>query len=228
MVDGVAGQGGLQFRQTGGQGLEAGRAVQVLQEHIGAIGGLEAVPFIVDGLVGANHQVHLAVRHLQPGFFALVIVVREEGFRLLEQIVTDTLLDGDVGGGAEDIGHLFYLGLIGVVIPYHVQGAVIGTLDECVRAILGRICQGLELRIRHVFRVKTGAFRLGAVPFQERLVVDTVPRAIVHIDKGLLCRILQIVEGGLGAKALLPIDGICLVCRKAIQIQDLFSIIRDS
>ena len=77
----------MEFIHAGGELHEFFGAFDVLQEHEGLEGFLEPVAFVVARLVGAEHQVHLAVFHLQPCEFAAVVVVGLQGIDLGEQIL---------------------------------------------------------------------------------------------------------------------------------------------
>ena len=216
MIGGFSGKGGLQFRKTGRQLIQRGGTVQILQEHIGAIGSLDAVQFIVDGLIGADDKVHLAVGHFQPGLLALIIIIGEKGIGHLEKIVTDAGLDGDVGSGAQEVCHLLDLVLIGIVIPDSFQLSVFLAADEGIRAIFGRVLERVKFLGRHVGGIEVCTGRLGAIAFQERLVVNTVPGAVVHLGESAGGRILQVGESFFGTETLFPVDGIGLVCCKTV------------
>ena len=84
VVGRIAGKHLLELGQAGGQGIEFFRALEILQEHIGAEGVLDPVQGVVHGLVRAQDQVHLAVGHVQPGLLALVVIVRAKTVDLLE------------------------------------------------------------------------------------------------------------------------------------------------
>ena len=225
----VAGEHFLEFRKTGREGVQLLGALQVLQEHVGAVGGLGAIEGVIHGLVRADHEVHLAVGHLQPGLVARVVVVRPEAFDLLEEVLPDAGLDGDVGGRLQIVGDLVDGFGVGVVVPDSLQGAVPGTLDEGVRAVLGGIGQRVELRGGHIGRIEAGAGRLGGIALHERLSVDAVPGAVVDLGIKL--------GGGIGQgseervllpEILFPIDLVHLVRGEAVQVQHLLAIVGDA
>ena len=225
----VAGEHILELREAGREGVQLLGALQVLQEHVGAVGGLGAVEGIVHGLVRADHEVHLAVGHLQPGLVACIVVVGLQALDLLEEVLPDTGLDGDVGGRLQVVGDLADGFGIGVMVPDGLQGAVIGTRDESIRAVLGRVVERLELLRGHIGRIEAGAGGLGAKPFHERLAVDAVPGAVV--DFGIQ------LGGGVGDGAeegvlfpviLFPVDLVHFVGGEAVQVQDLLAIVGDA
>ena len=214
----VAGKHLLELRETGRQGVQFLGALQVLQEHIGAIGCLGPIQGVIHGLVRTDHKVHFAVGHLQPGLVALVIVIGLQAFDLLEEVFPDAGLDGDIGGRLQVVGDLADGLSIGVVVPDGLQGAVIGTGDEGIRAMFRRIGERVRLRRCHIGRIKAGAGRRGAKPFQERFAVDAVPGAIV--DFGIK------LGGGVGNGAeqrllvpviLFPVDLVHFVSGEAVR-----------
>ena len=226
MIGRVSGESGLQFGQVAGNFLQLAGTLQVLEQNIGAIGSLLAQEVIVDGLQRADHQVHLAVRHIQPGKFALIIIIGENGIGLLEKVVADAGLDGDVGGSLEIVGNLLHVGGVGVVVPDGFQRAVGGALHQRVGAVLEGVVPGFEFLYGHILRVETGAGRSGAEAIQEGLLVNAVPGAVVHVGEFTL-GIGKGAEESLVPESLLPIDGIGLVCCKAVQVENLFSIVGD-
>ena len=228
MVGRIPRQGGLQFRKTGADGLHLLRTLLILQEHVGAIGGLDAQKFIVNGFRRTDYKVHLAVHHIQPGQIALVVIVGHHGIGLFEEVVPDTGLDGDVGGSSQEVGYFLHLLLVCLVVPDRFQLAVLLPADEGVGAVFVRIRKVSELLDRHILRIKTGAGRLGAVTREEGLVVDAVPGAVIQQREGSGIRVFQIVESFPGTEVLLPVDGIGLVCCKTVQVENLFAIVRDS
>ena len=102
--------------------------------------------------------------------------------------------------------------------PYGLEGAVGPAGDEGIGAVLVGILERLEFLVGHVFRIETGAGGLGAETFQERLVVDAVPRTVIQQREGAGIRVFQIVESFPGTEVLLPVDGIGLICRKTVQV----------
>ena len=118
--------------------------------------------------------------------------------------------------------------LVCIVVPYALEGTVLGPSDKRVRAFLGGILKGRKLLLGHVHGVEVCAKRPGAVALHESLVVHAVPRAVVHVCELLCRRVLKVVKSGFGAEILLPVNGIGLVCRKLVEVQDLLAIIGDA
>ena len=224
----VAGQHFLEFRKTGRQGVQFLGAFQVLQEHIGAVGGFRAVQGVVHGLVRADHEVHLAVGHLQPGLVARIVVVGLQAFDFLEEVLPDAGLDGDIGGRLQVVGDLADGFGIRVVVPDGLQGITVPD-DQGVGAGLVRAGIGLELRRGHVGRIETGPGGLGTIPFHERLAVDAVPGAVVDLGIELGGRIGKgAQEGLLVAEILLPVDLVHFVRGETVQVQDFLAIVSDA
>ena len=100
--------------------------------------------------------------------------------------------------------------------------------DKGVRAVLGRILNGLELCRRHVSGIEVGSCRLVAITIDERLAIDTVPWAIVYAGKFLEILILQGFDRILVSETLHPVYGIGLVCSELVKIQYFLSVVCDS
>ena len=103
------------------------------------------------------------------------------------------------------------------------QGIIVGALDLAgVADGVALAVLGHELHVPlhdlggHVGGIEICACRLGAVSFQERFVIDAVPGAVIHLGKTAGGGILQVGESFFGAEALLPVDGIGLVCCKTV------------
>ena len=104
--------------------------LEILEEHISLVGCLETIELVIIDLVRADDEVHLAVRHLQPGKVAVIIIVSPQRVDLLEKIVAHARLDGDVSGGLEVVADLVDVILERVVVPNGSELAVGAATDE--------------------------------------------------------------------------------------------------
>ena len=104
--------------------------LEILEEHISLVGCLETIELVIIDLVRADDEVHLAVRHLQPGKVAVIIIVSPQRVDLLEKIVAHARLDGDVSGGLEVVADLVDVILERVVVPNGSELAVGAAPDE--------------------------------------------------------------------------------------------------
>ena len=104
--------------------------LEILEEHISLVGSLHTIKLVIIDLVRADDEVHLAVRHLQPGKVAVIIIVSPQRVDLLEKIIAHAWLDGDVSGGLEVIADLVDVVLERVVVPNGSELAVGAAPDE--------------------------------------------------------------------------------------------------
>ena len=194
MVHKVSGQHGLVLRNVGADFLQAAGAVFVFEKDVCAIGSLDAVKFVVNGFVGADHKVHLGVRHLEPCTLCGVVIVREHRLGHFQKVFTHAFLDGDVGRGPQKMRNALNLVLVCIVVPYALEGTVLGPSYKRVRAFLCGILKGRKLLLGHVHGVEVGAKRLGAVALYKGLVVHAIPGAVVHVCELLCRRVLKVVK----------------------------------
>ena len=229
LVSVLAGKILLEFIQAGDILHQHFRLGLVLQKDKSLIGTLQAEKLVVVRLVRAQDQVHLAVVHLQPVDIALVVVVGAEGLHLAQQVFLHAGLDGDVGRSRQVIGNLVDMLAIRVMEPDGLQSTVFPAADKRIGAVLVRIVEGGEFRFRHVGRIEIGAGKAILIALYEGYAVGAVPRAILDFHIGLLGRILDSLQQGLFvAEILLPVHGVQLGRREAVQVQHLFSIIGDA
>ena len=172
--------------------------LEILEEDEALIGGLDSVDAVLVVLDRADDKVHLAVLHIHPGKVGLIIVVSPEGFRTLEKIVPDTLLDGHCRSRLKVAGNLVdALGIL-LVIPYCLELSVLSPPDEGIRVELERVVECVELLPGHVFRVEAGPGRALAITSDERgIVVKPVPRTVIDHRIGPLRALRKCLENGL-------------------------------
>ena len=120
----------LELRKHRFELIENLGTLEILEEHISLVGCLETIELVIIDLVRADDEVHLAVRHLQPGKVAVIIIVSPQRVDLLEKIVAHARLDGDVSGGLEVVADLVDVILERVVVPNGSELAVGAAPDE--------------------------------------------------------------------------------------------------
>ena len=114
------------------------------------------------------------------------------------------------------------------MIPHGFQGISVPD-HQGVGAELVRIGESIEFLRSHVGRIETGTGGLDAIPLYERLSVDAVPGAVVDLGVQLRGRIGKGGEQGLLVpEILLPVDIVHLVRGKAVQVQNLLSVVGDA
>ena len=120
----------LELRKHRFELIENLGTLEILEEHISLVGCLETIELVIIDLVRADDEVHLAVRHLQPGKVAVIIIVSPQRVDLLEKIVAHARLDGDVSGSLEVIADLIDVVLESVMIPDRSEFSVGAAPDE--------------------------------------------------------------------------------------------------
>ena len=219
----------LKLRKNRSEAVKHLGTLEILQKHIGLVGGLESKETVVIDLVRADDEIHLAVRHLKPRQIAVVVVVGLEGVDLLEKIVAHARLDGDVSRRLKVVADLVNVVLEGIMVPDRGQPAVRSAPYEGIRTRLHRVVHRLELGGRHVLRIEVGAKRtLGSETIDERLAVKTVPRAVIDFGIFLQISVFQVLDQHLVTEALLPVDAVGLIRREFVEIKDFFAVVSDA
>ena len=115
--------------------------------------------------------------------------------------------------------------LVGVVVPDHLELAVLAAADQRVGAELVGIPESLELGVGHVGGVEIGAERAVAIAFYERFAVQAVPGAVVDQGEDALGVGRELGQGGLVPEALVPVDVVDLAGDQLIVVEDLDAVV---
>ena len=226
LVGRVAGKIVLEFRNTGD---ELGKLIGpglILKKDVSLVRALESEKLIIDSLVGTDHEIHLAVIHIEPCDAALIVFVGAESLGLGEKVFLHAGLDGDIACSLEVVADLFDMLLVLVVEPHSLQRAVLSPADQSVGALLVGIAEFDELLDRHVCGIEAGTGKTVGITLDERCAVFPVPGAVVDFGIGLLDRILDGVQKcGFVAEVLLPVDGIHLIGGETIEVENLLAVV---
>ena len=199
----------------------------VLQEDERFVRALDTQQLVICSLVGAYHQVHLAVVHVQPGQRTLIIIVCPEGIGLAEEILGHAGLYGNICSGLQVIPYLFDVAAVSVVIPDRFKGTVCGTAHQRIGTVLVRVVPGGKFLRSHICRIESSSGRAVFVALDERFARSTVPGAVVNLRESLLHGVSNALQKGLLVpKILFPVNCVHLVGRKAVKVQDFFSVVR--
>ena len=223
-----AGQHLLERGEHGAELVQHGGTFEVLEKDVGIIGRLQAEETVVGHLARADHQVHLAVSHVQPGVLALIVIITAERIALLEQVGTDGGLDRNVCSRLQAVADLVDLGGESLVIRHGNQFTVRSAADQGVRTVLGRILETDELIRRHVGRIEVRAEGHGAEALDERNAGQAVPRAIVDCGIGLEVGVGERIDRVPVTEKLLPVNAVSLVCCELVEIENFLAVVGDT
>ena len=92
-------------------------------------------------------------------------------------------------------------------------------------AVLVRVVKCREFFCGHIGRIEIRTGGTDAVTFHERLVVNTVPRAVIDHGIRLLAGIREILHEGFIPEILLPVNVVGFFRGQFVQLQDLLSVV---
>jgi hypothetical protein len=151
--------------------------------------------------------------HAHPREVARLIVVALECIGPEAQVLLESRVFGQVGGGAKVPSRATMLLGVGLGVGHRGESPVLVSPDQRVEALEGCHPRGgciqrrLELPLGHVSGVEVGARRLGPHTLQERgIAVHPVPGAVIDLREAPQLGIAQRFEQAVGVpKGLLPV-----------------------
>jgi hypothetical protein len=101
LVGGPAPASPLQLRAAGGEALQAGAPLHVLDEHEALVRGLVAVALVLVGLDRPDDHVDRVVLHVHPGHVAGLVLVGAQGFGAEREVALESGLGGHTRRGGQ-------------------------------------------------------------------------------------------------------------------------------